>query len=398
MPSLEESEIRRGLRPHRGRDWIGSRETEQILGVSRAVCNRLARSGKLPGRLIDTKGQRRHYEFRYADVKALKQSGEALKVPARPTRIRAAWLNLFGPIPEGFTVISRDGSHNNITPRNLALVPLRGALRVARRLRRRRTRTHWTLEMRAILLRDFATRSTDELATELGCSALAVRQQANRSGLRKSGAYLSERARRARALPLGTERLMTHDKNEGIVMVKVSNTGTQSQQWRPKQHLVYERATGKEVPKGWRVLFTDGNKENFDPANLEAVPHALQAAAALAHFIAAPAPFRKVARIHKTLQREIRHQVAGTEAPERKRGGGSRKGRALNRWTPAMLTALEKGYPTRAFTELAGELGVTVTAVKSQASKLGIRRELNTILADIAAKHENAPDAQSTRI
>lgn len=388
----EDLAARRTLQPHRGREWIGAREAQTILGISRSACLKLAQAGKLPGRFIDEKGARRHYEFRYADVRRLKDSGEALKAAPRPTRIRVAWIRFFGPIPEGFTVISRDRSHDNIAADNLALIPTgRAARRVRDRLRRRRRargKTIWTLEMKAVLLRDFATRNTDEMADEFGCTALAVRCQARRMGLRKSAEYLSDTARHARALPLGTERLMTHEKNNGIIMVKVSNTGKQSDQWRPKTHLLYEQVTGKKVPRGWNVFFKDGNKNNWSKENVDTAPKNIQAAVALAHFNVAPSPLRKVHRIRKQLQREIRRQSAGEIATQNaaRRAGGGRKGRNVVNWTPAMLRALEKGYPTKPFKQLAAEIGVTEIAVKSMASKLGIRRELGTILADISAR------------
>lgn len=47
--------------------------------------------------------------------------------------------------------------------------------------------------------------------------------------------------------------------------------------YRQKHHLVWERAHGEPVPEGHVVAFADGDKGNFDPANLVAVPRGLWA-------------------------------------------------------------------------------------------------------------------------
>jgi HNH endonuclease len=38
--------------------------------------------------------------------------------------------------------------------------------------------------------------------------------------------------------------------------------------WRPKSHLVAERALGRSLREGETVRFKDGDKTNFDPDNL----------------------------------------------------------------------------------------------------------------------------------
>lgn len=77
--------------------------------------------------------------------------------------------------------------------------------------------------------------------------------------------------------PVGTERV---DAKDGYVYVKVAERKTDPKSahdnWRPKHHVVYERAYGP-VPDGCNVVFADRDKRNFDPANLVAVPRPLWA-------------------------------------------------------------------------------------------------------------------------
>lgn len=59
--------------------------------------------------------------------------------------------------------------------------------------------------------------------------------------------------------PIGTES--KPDKN-GLIRVKVS-----SKRWIYKQRYIYEQHYGK-IPKGYCVMFLDGNNTNFDISNL----------------------------------------------------------------------------------------------------------------------------------
>lgn len=66
-------------------------------------------------------------------------------------------------------------------------------------------------------------------------------------------------------LPIGTEIV---DK-DGYVFVKIDKPkGTKARKWFVrKNRLIYEQAHG-EIPKGYCVIFADGNKNNFDINNL----------------------------------------------------------------------------------------------------------------------------------
>lgn len=60
-------------------------------------------------------------------------------------------------------------------------------------------------------------------------------------------------------LPVGTER-----NAGGWIEVKVAEPN----RWRSKAMLLWEQHHGRPVPDGHVVLFADGDKRNFDPANL----------------------------------------------------------------------------------------------------------------------------------
>lgn len=73
-------------------------------------------------------------------------------------------------------------------------------------------------------------------------------------------------------VPVGTER-----ECKGYVLVKVAEEATVPQSkdnWRLKHVWIWEQANGP-LPKGWMVLFADGNRRNFDPDNLVAVERRL---------------------------------------------------------------------------------------------------------------------------
>ena len=77
-------------------------------------------------------------------------------------------------------------------------------------------------------------------------------------------------AHRSREVPVGTEMDM-----KGYVKVKVREFPERPQSndnWVMKQRWVWEQAHGEPVPPGHVVMFADGDKRNFDPANLVAVP------------------------------------------------------------------------------------------------------------------------------
>ncbi len=74
------------------------------------------------------------------------------------------------------------------------------------------------------------------------------------------------------AVPVGAEVEM-----KGYVKVKVRDLPDKPQSkdnWMMKQRWVWELAHGEPVPPGHVVMFADGDRRNFDPGNLVAVPRA----------------------------------------------------------------------------------------------------------------------------
>lgn len=76
--------------------------------------------------------------------------------------------------------------------------------------------------------------------------------------------------------PLGSERV----SKDGYVEVKVrehSPVPCTNKCWVSKHRVVWERENGRRLPRGWVVLFADGDKRNFDPDNLVAIPQRVNA-------------------------------------------------------------------------------------------------------------------------
>ena len=160
----------------------------------------------------------------------------------------------------------------------------------------------WTDEQEQYLVAHYATTSNAELAAVLGKkNADRVMAKAFRLGLKKSSEFLSEQSKNKgqggqfkkgmtphnkgkklsdstkaklaktmfksgnrphNTLQVGAE---TQDKN-GYVMVKIAEPNV----WRYKHHIAF----GEPVPKDHKVIFIDGNKRNFDKANLMLVSNA----------------------------------------------------------------------------------------------------------------------------
>lgn len=69
-------------------------------------------------------------------------------------------------------------------------------------------------------------------------------------------------------VPIGTEVMMS----DGYTYVKVDDIPKVKKKvnWTPKHKLIYEENYGP-IPKGHVVIFLDGNRQNFNPDNLQAV-------------------------------------------------------------------------------------------------------------------------------
>lgn len=69
--------------------------------------------------------------------------------------------------------------------------------------------------------------------------------------------------------PIGSERI---DNRDGSILIKIQD-GHLQKNWMSKSRYIYEQAHGK-IPKGYKVIFADGNNRNFDLDNLILVSNA----------------------------------------------------------------------------------------------------------------------------
>ena len=72
-------------------------------------------------------------------------------------------------------------------------------------------------------------------------------------------------------LPIGHIRKITR---EGYYEVKINDTGYKPTDWVPIHRLVWERCTGKPVPKGYVVYYLNGDCENYEITNLGCISKA----------------------------------------------------------------------------------------------------------------------------
>lgn len=141
---------------------------------------------------------------------------------------------------------------------------------------------HWTEKDVSILKALYPNRLSQEIADILGIEVHKVHSKANKLGIKKSAeffcgassgrikpvrddAFLPEGRRARNYLPIGSETI-----SSGFRVRKVSHLGSQRQRWRAVHHLVWEEVNGA-IPKGYRLLFKDGNRMNIALDNLELV-------------------------------------------------------------------------------------------------------------------------------
>ena len=75
----------------------------------------------------------------------------------------------------------------------------------------------------------------------------------------------------------GSHKPLLSERSDGeFTVVKVSQKGSKRQQWIPKQRYIWEQHYGKKVPEDYRVIFLDGNKNNFSINNLACVDRQTQ--------------------------------------------------------------------------------------------------------------------------
>lgn len=62
--------------------------------------------------------------------------------------------------------------------------------------------------------------------------------------------------------PIGSERITV----DGIVEIKIAEPN----KWKAKARVIYEKEFGT-IPEGYIIIYLDGNKQNLEPNNLEAI-------------------------------------------------------------------------------------------------------------------------------
>lgn len=63
--------------------------------------------------------------------------------------------------------------------------------------------------------------------------------------------------------PIGSERITI----DGFIEIKTANPN----KWRIKSHVIYEEYYQTKIPKGYKIVYLDGNRLNLDPSNLKMV-------------------------------------------------------------------------------------------------------------------------------
>lgn len=172
------------------------------------------------------------------------------------------------------------------------------------------SRVIWTPEEEEVVRRRYPDERTDELAEFLGRDLGQVYRKARLLGVSKSAAYMaSPNASRIRKgdeigkasrfpkghvpankgikgvsypgmvatqfkkgskpgnyKPVGSERL----SKDGYLQRKLTDTGYPPRDWVPVHHIIWREA-GRDIPKGFRLTFKDGNKKNIVLSNLQLV-------------------------------------------------------------------------------------------------------------------------------
>lgn len=175
-------------------------------------------------------------------------------------------------------------------------------------------RHYWTEEERHLLAVLYPDTPTDEIAKRMGLGIRKIYAQADRLGLKKSAEYLAGpyAQRLSSAVRKGSEKTQfkpghktwnkgihfvsggrsvdtqfkpgqkPHTRNpigheriskDGYLQRKVSDTGITRRDYVAVHHLVWIEA-GLEIPKGFALIFKDGNKKNIVLENLELITRA----------------------------------------------------------------------------------------------------------------------------
>lgn len=211
----------------------------------------------------------------------------------------------------------------------------------------------WTSAELARLRVMYLDHTAEECARRMGRSVSSIRNAAHLNGLRKSAEFLaSERSGRIPKLaktgeqhrfrkghatwnrgmkgldiggkksrfkegnlphtyrPIGAERI----SKEGILWRKVADTRCKKIDWRPVHVIEWERVNGP-LPAGKVVIFADGNRRNFDSANLLALTRAEFMKRNSVHRY--PKEIARLVQLRGALNRQIRKRERDAEQNRR---------------------------------------------------------------------------------
>jgi hypothetical protein len=159
----------------------------------------------------------------------------------------------------------------------------------------RPTKPKWTEEQLNLVRELYPLQAIDELVERTGRSRQAIKHMAITLGL--SGKYHW----RGTPSSIGTE--IRRRGKFAYVMVKTLDDAGKAI-WMRKHHIVWRENTGTLPPKGMRVIFKDGDRDNCAFNNLELIPDA-ESAHRMTRLRAYPPALQETIRLLTTLRNAL---------------------------------------------------------------------------------------------
>lgn len=121
-------------------------------------------------------------------------------------------------------------------------------------------------------------------------------------------------------------------------------------------------------------MFKDGNKQNFDPSNLELISRREMSARGFVGFASFPESLQLAIRQAGRLCREIRRKKLGEKTEPGLQSKRKNSGGRLTAWTEALDDQLRRGYPRLPIRQLMASLKVTEPSLRNRAKRLKVHR------------------------